>query len=186
MTKGMKANFRPRYSFREYLLLEEGANTKHEFLDGEIYAMAGGTPEHAALAVAVSSALHVQLRGSGCRVHSSDLRIRVRATGLVTYPDVTVVCGDLEHDPEDRNTVTNLTVVVEVLSPSTAAYDRGEKLNHYKQIGSLTDIVLVAHDAPAIQHLTRTNEGWTSVTAGPQQSVRVRKCVLEVDDIYRT
>mgnify|MGYP003827017317 CR=1 FL=1 len=121
-----------RYTYREYLALEDGANVRHEFLDGEIYAMAGGTPEHASICVNVSTALNVQLRGRGCRVHSSDLRIRVLPTGLVTYPDVTVVCAHAELDPEHRHTITNPQLVVEVLSPSTAAYDRGEKLAHYK------------------------------------------------------
>src|SRR3990172_1362679 len=96
-----------RYSFADYLALEEASNTKHEFLSGEIYGMAGGTPEHAALSVAVSSVLRAQLRGGSCRVYSSDLRVRVLATGLATYPDVTVVCGELERDPDSPTTVVN-------------------------------------------------------------------------------
>lgn len=85
---------RPHYSFREYLQVEEGSTIKHEFLDGDIFAMAGGTPEHAAVAANVIATLHRQLAGSGCRVYSSNLRVRVSATGLTTYPDVTIVCGD--------------------------------------------------------------------------------------------
>ena len=96
--------------------------------------MAGGTPQHAALGAAVSAALLAQLRGGPRRVYSSDLRIRVAATGLATYPDVTVVCGRSERDPANEVTVVNPRVVVEVLSPGTEDYDRGEKLEHYKQI----------------------------------------------------
>jgi Uma2 family endonuclease len=120
-----------RYSFADYLAFEEASTTKHEFLDGEIYGMAGGTPEHAALSVAVSSALLAQLRGGPCRVYSSDLRVRVHATGLATYPDVTVVCGEVQRDPESVTTVVNPRIVVEVLSDATEAYDRGQKLDHY-------------------------------------------------------
>src|SRR6187397_314808 len=106
-----------RYTYGEYVALEEHANVRHEFFDGEIYAMAGGTPEHAAICTNVSTALNIQLRGRGCRVHSSDLLIRVLETGLATYPDVTVVCERAELDPANRNAITNPTVLVEVLSP---------------------------------------------------------------------
>ena len=103
---------KPYVSYAEYLSAEEKSATKHEWLDGKVYdldaqAMAGGTPDHAGLAAAVTTLLGIQLRGKPCRVFSSDLRIRVRATGLSTYADVTVVCGKLEVDPEDANAVTN-------------------------------------------------------------------------------
>ena len=88
---------RHRYTFEEYLELEEIASVRHEFYDGEIYAMAGGTPEHAAITAAITSALGAQIEGSDCRVYSSDLRVRVLATGLATYPDVTIVCGPSER-----------------------------------------------------------------------------------------
>lgn len=139
---------RQLFTFRDYVDLEEDSTVKHEFLDGWVWAMAGGTPDHTAIAVNVSTLLNNQLRGRSCRVFGSDLRVRVRATGLSTYPDVSVVCGKLEMDPEDPkgHTVLNPQVVVEVLSPSTETYDRGEKLEHYQQISSLCEVVLVAHD----------------------------------------
>ena len=96
-----------RYTFQEYLALEASSTVRHEFLAGEIYAMAGGTPQHAALAMAVGAALLNQTRGGPYRVHSSDLRIRSLATGLTTYPDVSVVCGPYETDPQDKNTIVN-------------------------------------------------------------------------------
>ena len=142
---------RPRYSFAEYVRVEQGSTIKHEFLDGEIYAMAGGTPEHAVIAANVIAALHRQLVGSGCQVYSSDLRIRVSATGLTTYPDVSVVCGARETDPDDQNTVVNPRLIIEVLSPSTAAYDRCEKLRHYQQIESLREVVLVDHASRSLE-----------------------------------
>lgn len=179
---------RRRFTFRDYLDLEEASNVKHEYWAGEIYAMAGGTPEHAALSVAVSAAILDQLAGGDCRVFSSDLRVRVRATGLATYPDVTVVCGALETDPESRSTVTNPTLIVEVLSPSTEDYDRGEKLEHYRQIESLSECVLVAHDRRRIDLWRRGGEGgdWSHevVERGAVELGSIG-CRLHVEELYR-
>jgi Uma2 family endonuclease len=156
-----------RYTFREYIAHEAASNVKHEYLDGQIYAMAGGTPSHAALASAVGGLLFAQLRGGPCPLYSSDLRVRVLATGLATYPDVTIVCGPRELDPEDKNTVTNPTLVVEVLSPSTAEYDRGEKLEHYQRIPALRQVVIVSQDARRIDVWTRgEGDTWTHAEAG--------------------
>lgn len=179
---------RRHFTFRDYLDLEEASNVKHEYWAGEIYAMAGGTPEHAALSVAVSSALFDQLAGGDCRVFSSDLRVRVRPTGLATYPDVTVVCGALETDPENASTVTNPTVIVEVLSPSTESYDRGEKLEHYRQIESLRECVLVAHDRRRIEVWRRSGDGaeWSQVVV-EEGAVELASigCRLQLEDLYR-
>jgi len=139
------------HTFREYLSHDEVSNTKHEYLNGQIFAMAGASPEHSALIASVTTHLSNQVRGGPCRVHMSDLRVRVERTGLATYPDVAVVCGSWKRDPEDSNTILNPTVVVEVLSPSTEAYDRGEKLEHYKSIPSLRACLLVAHDRREIE-----------------------------------
>jgi Uma2 family endonuclease len=176
-----------RYTYSEYVALEEHANVRHEFFDGEIYAMAGGTPEHAAICANVSTALNVQLRGRGRRVHSSDLLIRILETGLATYPDVTVVCTRAELDPANRNAITNPTVVVEVLSPGTAEYDRGEKLAHYERIRSLREVVLVAHNERLIEVWQRKDgEAWTRGEARAG-SIRLASidCTLDVDDVYR-
>jgi Uma2 family endonuclease len=151
------------YSFQEYLALEQASNVKHEYLDGQIYAMAGGTPDHAALQAAVPSVLYSQLRKGSCRTYASDLRIRVLSTGLATYPDVTVVCGPREVDPADNNSVINPMLLVEVLSPSTEKYDRGEKFAHYKHIPSLRQYVLVSVGERCVEVWTRDAEGgWTS------------------------
>jgi len=179
---------RQTFSFEAYLDLEQVSPVKHEFLDGQVWAMAGGTPDYAAVSVNVSTLLSAGLRGRPCRVYSSDLRVRVLATGLGTYPDVTVVCGGPEFDAEDRKqqTVTNPRVIVEVLSPSTAIYDRGEKLTHYQQIPSLEEIALITHDEKRVDVFRRSAEGWTlhSVTAG---SVDLQSIGLELPlaEIYR-
>lgn len=177
-----------RYGFDEYLAVEEISNVKHEFLDGHIYAMAGGTPDHAALAASVIGYLFAQLQGSRCRVYDSDLRVRVLATGLATYPDVTIVCGPRETDPEDANTIVNPTVLVEVLSARTQAYDRGEKFEHYRQITSLQEYVLVSQGEPCIEVLRRAPAGsWERVIARSGEAAVLEAIggALDVDAVYR-
>ena len=176
-----------RYSFSDYLRVEADSDLKHEYLDGQIYAMAGGTPEHAALAHSVGGHLFAQLRGSSCVGHTSDLRVRVLETGLTTYPDVTVVCGQRELHPEDKHTVINPAVIVEVLSPSTEDYDRGEKFEHYQRAPSLREYVLVAHDRREIEVRTRRPDGsWDRTVSGPGEIARLPsiRCELEVDAVY--
>jgi Uma2 family endonuclease len=179
---------RPVFRFDEYVELEHEAAVKHEFLAGQVWAMAGGSPEHAALAANVTALLIAQLRGKPCRVYSSDLRIRVVATGLATYPDVSVVSGKLELDPEDArgHTALNPKVVVEVLSPSTEEYDRGEKLEHYRRIPSLEEVVLVAQDRSAIEVWRAGANGWSKVEgAGQRVLLDSIGCELVLEDVYR-
>jgi Uma2 family endonuclease len=178
---------RHRYTYQEYLAYERAANVRHEFFDGEIYGMAGGTPAHAAISVNVSSLLRDQLRGRGCQAFSSDLRIRVLETGLATYPDVTVVCGRTETESGDPHTVTNPVLVVEVLSPSSATYDRGEKLEHYKRIRSLREVVLVAHDERLIEVWRRDHDGTWSRREARSGAIALTaiECSLAVDEVFR-
>ncbi|HEX3903893.1 MAG TPA: Uma2 family endonuclease [Polyangia bacterium] len=174
------------YSFKDYLTVEEMNPVRHEFLEGEIYAMAGGSILHAALTVAVSSALHKQLAGR-CRVFSSDLRVRSLATGLACYPDVTVVCGNVETDPESKETVANPTVVVEVLSPATIDYDLSEKFDHYRRIPSLKAVVYVWQDRRQIEIRARgALDDWRVEIAGSGAIARLEPlgCALDVDALY--
>jgi Uma2 family endonuclease len=146
-------------SYAEYLALESKAEERHEFLDGQLYAMAGGTPEHAALAAAFAGELRNALAGRPCRVFSSDLRVRIPATGLTTYPDLSVVCGRLDIDGEDPNAVLNPVLLVEVLSESSEAYDRGAKAARYRRIPSLREYVLVSQREPLIEVYRRNEQG---------------------------
>ena len=174
-----------RHSFQDYLAVEEISTVRHEYLDGEIYAMAGGSVLHAALAAATLAVLHHQL-GGRCRVYSSDLRIRVRATGLASYPDVTVVCGAAETDPENAETVVNPTLVVEVLSPGTMDYDVGEKFDHYRQIPSLKAVLYVSQDKRQLEIRERTDDEWkaTQASTGGNVSTASIGCRLDVDALY--
>src|SRR5215210_168432 len=139
---------RHRYTYADYLALERGSETKHEFLDGEIYAMAGGSLRHSALGSRISAALE-SARTSDCIAFQSDMRLRVLATGRATYPDASLVCGPIQLDPADPSgtTITNPSVLVEVLSPSTEEVDRGSKLEDYQRIPSLREYVLVSQHA---------------------------------------
>lgn len=173
------------YSFKDYLVVEEMSGVKHEYLDGEIYAMAGGSIAHAALTAAAVQALGSQLSGR-CRAYSSDLRIRVTATGLATYPDVTLVCGPIQTDPENKDTVVNPTLVVEVLSPSTIAYDLGKKFDHYLQVPSLQAVVYVWQDQPRVEVRERMGDLWrTTVTEGQgTAAVSGLDCRLDLATLY--
>ena len=175
-----------RNTYRDYLAVEEVSRVKHEFLDGEIYAMAGGSILHAALSGVVLASLHRQLQGR-CRVYSSDLRIRVLATGLASYADVTVVCGVVTADPENADTVTNPTALVEVLNPNTIDYDLGEKFEHYKQIPSLRAVVYLWQDRRQIELRERiTGDRWRTRTVGAAQHAPIEalECRLDVDALY--
>ena len=178
-----------RFTFDEYLRVEDDSGTKHEFLGGQVYAMSGGTPEHAGVTANLVRLLGNALAGQPCRVFSPDLRVRVKATGLGTYADVTVICGRLELDPDDpkQHTALNPKVLVEVLSPSTEDYDRGDKLGSYKQIPSLDEVVLVAHDRQEIEVVRREPDGsWSRQVARAGETVRLASldCELAVSDIY--
>lgn len=181
---------RHHYSFAEYLEVEESSQVRHEYYSGEIYAMAGGTPEHAAIVASVTAALGRQLSGEPCRVYSSDLRVRILATGLATYPDVTVICGPSVRDPESPTHVVNPKVVVEVLSPSTEAYDRTAtwgtgKLQHYQQVPSLDAIVLVEPRGDQVALWRREGTLFEARTFGPGEIVPIDVigCTLAVDEL---
>ena len=173
--------------FEDYLRVEEDSGIKHEFLAGRVWAMAGGSPDHAGIAANIMRLLGNQLVGRPCRVFTSDLRIGVQTTELVTYPDVSVVCGQLERDPIDRtgHTITNPKVLVEVLSPSTAEYDRGEKVRHYQLIPSLEAIVLVDHETHRVELLQRVGAEWMRTESTDQIMIDSIGCTLSIAEIYR-
>lgn len=153
---------RHHYSYAEYLAYEGDSGMKHEYDNGEIVAMAGGSRRHNALASRISAALE-NGRRPGCIAFQSDQRVRVLATGRATYPDASVVCGPIEGDPADpaAATITNPTLIVEVLSPTTEQDDRGDKWQHYQQLPSLQEYVQVSQSRPRVEHYRRlASGGW--------------------------
>ena len=178
---------RRRHTFADYLDVENmSPAVKHEFVDGEIFAMASGTVEHSALATTMSGLLLMHLRGGPCRAHSSDLRIRIREANVSTYADAVVVCDPVERDPDSPTHLTNPRVVVEVLNPSTEDYDRSEKRLYYQMLPSLQEYVLVAQDRRRVEMWRRDAGEWAhSVSeAGTRVELESIRFVLDVDELY--
>jgi Uma2 family endonuclease len=173
-------------TYAEYLALERSSETKHEYVNGELYAMAGGSPEHARLAFELGYLLKAAFGDKPCRVFSSDARVRVEATDRSAYPDLTIVCGALETSPTDPDAIVNPTVLVEVLSPSTETTDRLEKWAHYRRIPSLQAYVLVAQDEARIETYRRDGRRWIYEEAGPGEVVRIGGIEVDVaiDALY--
>jgi Uma2 family endonuclease len=178
---------RLHHTYAEYLALEEESSTRHEYLDGEIYALAGGSPDHAALAAAVIGLVAGQL-SPACRVFTSDLRIRIQASGLSTYPDVAVVCGRTQRAPDDALAVINPVVLVEVTSASTEEYDGGEKLRQYKLLPSVREVLIVSHREPLLTlHRREDPDAWTTLRAqrGEILDLASISARVKVDELYR-
>ncbi len=148
----------PRYTAAEYLILERAAATKSEFLDGEIFAMAGASRRHNLITGNVLGELRAQLRHRPCEVYPSDMRVTVPATGLYTYPDVVVVCDPPRFEDAVLDTLLNPTLLVEVLSESTAGYDRGAKFDDYRSIESLREVLFIAQDSVHVLHYVRRDD----------------------------
>jgi Uma2 family endonuclease len=172
----------------EYLEIERKAEYKSEYCDGEMFAMAGAGEVHNLLVTNLVAGLHQQLRSRPCRVYSNDMRVRVHATGLYTYPDVVVVCGERRFLDDRRDTLLNPSLLIEVLSPSTEAYDRGRKFDQYRSIESLGEYLLVASDRVHVDQYTRQPDGRWLLTAASRledsldlQSVGYR---LALADLY--
>lgn len=140
--------------------MERRAETKSEYLDGEIFARAGASRQHNRLNLNIAFALDSQLRTKGCEVYVSEMRVKVSATGLYTYPDVIAVCGEPRFEDAELDTLLNPTLIIEVLSKSTQDYDRGTKFLHYRALASLREYVLVAQDCIHVEHYLRQNDAW--------------------------
>jgi Uma2 family endonuclease len=176
-------------SYAEYLELERTSRRKHEYLRGEVFAMAGGTLEHGRLASRVSWLIRNALGERPCETFSSDAKVRIDETDLTTYPDVTVICGRIQRSSIDPEAATNPVVLVEVLSESSEAYDRGEKFAHYRRLPSLREYVLVAQDEPRLEVFRRTPAGtWELFEARPGGRVTLESVGVElaVDDVFRS
>ena len=187
MSRGTMALMEWEHTVGDYVRLEAETEQKHEYYEGRIVAMGGGTIDHARLASRVGFLLGQQLDGKPCAVYSSDARVRVLATGLITYPDLSIGCGPVEVDVDDPLAQTNPTVLVEVTSPSSERHDRGTKLAHYKRILSVQEVVLVSHRERLIEVVRRCENGEWIVergNAGERVQVVSIGCTLDVDAVY--
>lgn len=178
----------PYLTPEEYLAQERQAATKSEYWQGKTYALAGASRRHNLVIFNLAAALGAQLKHRPCEAYTSDMRVKVTSAGLYTYPDIAVVCGKAEFEDHDEDTLLNPTVLVDVLSPSTEAYDRGAKFEFYRTLASFSDYLLIAQDRPFIEHFARqpgdrwllsAYEGLDAVAPIPAIG-----CELRLADVY--
>lgn len=185
------------YTVEQYLALERESDERQEYLDGQIYAMAGESPEHGTICTNLTMLLASQLRGGPCQAWSKDMKVRSGPTpsarptrGLYSYPDLVVVCGEPEFHDDYRDVLLNPKVIIEVLSPSTEAYDRGQKFHRYRTwLPSLTDYLMFAQREPMADHFVRHENGlWVITEPVNELAGRVEipsiGCALQLSDVY--
>jgi Uma2 family endonuclease len=172
----------------EYLAFERQSDIKHEYFRGELFAMAGASRQHVTISTNLAYLLVGQLKGRSCNVFNGDMRVKVSPTGLYTYPDASVVCGRPRFEDKELDVLLNPTVIVEILSKSTEAYDRGEKFAQYRTLDTLADYLLISQDRPLIERFTRQPDGvWLfTESAGldavmPIESIQ---CQLPLAEVY--
>ncbi|MEM1416616.1 MAG: Uma2 family endonuclease [Myxococcota bacterium] len=175
-----------KMSYADYLRFEETAELKHEYIDGLVVAMSGGTLEHARLAAKMIVLLANALENAPCTVLSSDGRVRIEATNNARYPDVSVFCGEAQVASDDAQGLANPRVLVEVLSPSTERDDRGTKFAHYRRLEALQEYVLVSQERASVEVFRRGEDGWTLREYGPGDQAELASLgvQLPVDALY--
>ncbi len=175
------------YTVEEYLTLERSASCKSEFHDGQIYAMTGASRKHNLITVNIAREISGQLKKRPCEAYGSDMRVKAAEARSYHYPDLVVVCGTPEFEDAHVDTLLNPTLLIEVLSPSTEAYDRGGKFAHYRKIPTLREYLLVAQDQPSIERYQRQGDVWVlSEAVGLEAVVPLDSidCVLSLREVY--
>ncbi|MEM8523155.1 MAG: Uma2 family endonuclease [Bacteroidota bacterium] len=178
-----------RFSFDEYLALERESQTKHEYHDGRIFAMAGGRPNHSKIANNTSNAINTALGNRDCSVYGPDLKVWIEKVNRGLYPDLMVICDDLEMYKNTVDVVTNPSLIIEILSPSTERYDRTRKFRYYRQLSSFKEYVLIATDFPTVETFYReASDYWHIGNAiGLDSSIYLQSidCTIQLADIYK-
>ena len=184
----MSLQLKPFLTPQDYLALERQAETKSEYYAGEVFAMAGASRKHNTIVTNLAYLLVGQLKGRSCEVYNSDMRVKVSATGLYTYPDLVVVCGKPRFDDDQEDTLLNPRVIIELLSKSTEAYDRSEKFAQYRALQSMTDYLLIAQDIARLEHYARQPDGslrfLDSTGLDAVAVVDSIQCQLSLADVY--
>jgi Uma2 family endonuclease len=172
----------------EYLAFERASEEKHEYFAGEIFAMTGASTNHNRIVGSTYAALYAQLREHPCDILANDMRVKVPVTGLYTYPDISILCEEPQFEDSEVDTLLNPAVIVEVLSPSTEAYDRGKKFQHYRTIPSFQEYVLISQDNVRVEHYRRQeNDKWEMADAHTLDAAITLPsvgCTLRLSDIY--
>jgi Uma2 family endonuclease len=173
---------------QHYLELERYAESKSEFYQGRIFAMTGASRAHNLITLNIGAELRARLRGRPCEVYVGDMKVKVNPTGLYTYPDVVVVCGEPQFDDPQNDILLNPKIIIETLSPSTEAYDRGDKFAHYRTLNSLSDYILVTQHCYRMEHFSRQPDGRWLLTEvnDPQETLTLDSigCALALTEIY--
>lgn len=186
---------KPYYTVEQYLTWERQADERSEFVDGEIYAMAGESGAHADISMNLAGSLQQQLRGSECRARTKDSKVRSGALkehlgrGMISYPDMVVICGDVEYHDDQKDVILNPKVVLEVLSESTEEFDRGTKFMRYRSFNpTLTDYILISQTEPHVEHYIRLENGEWLLREydGLDRSFQIDsiKCNISLNDLY--
>ena len=185
----MSAIPKDRWTAADYLAFERDSDIKHEFWNGQIVAMTGATRRHNLIAGSVYASLYNQTVDRPCEVYVAEMRVHIAATGLYTYPDVAAVCGDVELEDDQLDTLLNPDVIIEVLSPSTEGYDRGRKFQQYRSISTLKEYILITQDRPTIERFMPGASGkWElteAVGLGATLELPAIGCTLALADVYR-
>ncbi len=168
----------------EYLAFERVSHVRHEYLRGHVFAMAGASREHNLLTGNVAGELRRQLKGKPCETYSNDMLVMVSKTGLYTYPDVVVVCGTPRFLDERRDTLLNPLLIIEVLSPSTEAFDRGDKFKHYRSLDSFGEYVLIARDKMSADHFVKRDGIWFIEEVDREIRLVALDALLTFEEIY--
>jgi Uma2 family endonuclease len=172
----------------EYLALERKSETKSEYLNGEMFAMVGASRQHNLIAGNIFGELRQRLKGTSCEAYTNDMRVRIPATGLYTYPDVIVVCGEPQFEDEYIDTLINPTLIVEVLSDSTESYDRGKKAGFYRSVESIVEYLLVSQDEYRVEQYVKQADGkWLLTDIRSLEStvgLISLQCALPLKEIY--
>jgi len=179
---------KPYITPEQYLEIERAAEFRSEYFDGEMFAMSGGTLDHATIKENLATTLSLQLRGSQCRSASSDLRLQTHGGGPCFYPDIVVFCGKPKLSDARRDMLTDATVIIEILSPSTERYDRTFKFEHYRMLASLRDYIVIAQDRVSVEHKTRQSDNSWEMRETSDLDAVVQlpsiECSFRVADVY--
>jgi Uma2 family endonuclease len=184
----MSSQLNSRLTPDEYLAFERRSELRHEYIDGELFAMSGASEPHNQIVVNLIREISTQFRGRPCKVYTNDMRVRIMGTSRYVYPDAVALCGPPHFEDQEQDTLTNPNLIVEVLSTTTEAYDRGEKFEYYRRIETLTEYVLIAQDKPHVEQFFRQSNGqWLfTETSGMEKTIELPSvgCQLSLAELY--
>jgi Uma2 family endonuclease len=184
----MTVETQPRYTFEDYLAAERAAELRHEYVDGQVFDMVGATESHNIIVANLTTLLVTQMKGRPCRVYANDMKVRIDVEDACKYPDITALCGEREFFDERRDVLLNPSLIIEVLSDSTEAYDRGEKFALYRRLPSLREYISASQERKRLElYMKQADGGWLRKEYNDDDDKVVLPCidcVLTLRDVY--